>query len=235
MVPSRSTVVENKEKIIKIIIADDQVLFADNLKLMLETVTSDLKVVGIAYNGEQVIEQVLNNSPDIILMDVRMPKTDGVQATKKIKDLRPDQKIVMLTTFIDDSYVEAALNFGAEGYLLKNIRPEQLVSAIRAVHNGSVLLSPLLVSHLMHKEDNEDEETQSIHKTISKMGNREKEILRLIAKGYSNKEIAETLFISDATVRNYISSVYAKLGSKDRLKVITLARKTIKISSDDTE
>jgi DNA-binding NarL/FixJ family response regulator len=235
MVPSRSTVVENKEKIIKIIIADDQVLFADNLKLMLETVTSDLKVVGIAYNGEQVIEQVLNNSPDIILMDVRMPKTDGVQATKKIKDLRPDQKIVMLTTFIDDSYVEAALNFGAEGYLLKNIRPEQLVSAIRAVHNGSVLLSPLLVSHLMHKEDNEDEETQSIHKTISKMGNREKEILGLIAKGYSNKEIAETLFISDATVRNYISSVYAKLGSKDRLKVITLARKTIKISSDDTE
>jgi DNA-binding NarL/FixJ family response regulator len=227
--------VENKEKIIKIIIADDQVLFADNLKLMLETVTSDLKVIGIAYNGEQVIEQVLKNSPDIILMDVRMPKTDGVQATKKIKELRPDQKIVMLTTFIDDSYVEAALNFGAEGYLLKNIRPEQLVSAIRAVHNGSVLLSPLLVSHLMHKEDNEDEETQSIHKTISKMGNREKEILRLIAKGYSNKEIAETLFISDATVRNYISSVYAKLGSKDRLKVITLARKTIKISSDDTE
>lgn len=226
---------EQTEKSIRILIADDQVLFADNLKLMLETVTKDIQVVGIAYNGIQAIEKVSELSPDIVLMDVRMPHTDGVKATKIIKEKHPEQKIIMLTTFIDDSYVESALNYGAEGYLLKNIRPEQLISAIRAVDNGSVLLSPLLVAHLMHKTDDEavDAETKSIRETIAKMGNREKEILGLIAQGYSNRRIAETLFISDPTVRNYISSIYAKLGSNDRLEVISLVRKNVKSRDHD--
>jgi len=227
--------VEQTEKPIRILIADDQVLFADNLKLMLETVTSDIQVVGIAYNGTQAIDKVSELSPNIVLMDVRMPHTDGVKATKIIKEMHPEQKIIMLTTFIDDSYVESALNYGAEGYLLKNIRPEQLISAIRAVDNGSVLLSPLLVAHLMHKTDDEavDAETKSIRETIAKMGNREKEILGLIAQGYSNRKIAEKLFISDPTVRNYISSIYAKLGSNDRLEIISLVRKNVKSRDHD--
>lgn len=228
---------EQADVAIRILIADDQVLFADNLKLMLETLTNDLQVVGIAYNGAQAIELVDSLIPDIVLMDVRMPHTDGVQATRIIKRSYPEQKIIMLTTFIDDSYVESALNHGAEGYLLKNIRPEQLISAIRAVHGGSVLLSPALVSRLMHKQDEDspvDPESASIRETIAKMGNREKEILGLIAQGYTNKKIAEKLFISDPTVRNYISAIYAKLGSKDRLEVMTLARKNIKHTPDAT-
>jgi DNA-binding NarL/FixJ family response regulator len=219
----------DSDAIIRILIADDQVLFAENLKLMLETVSHDLKVVGIAYNGEQAIELVDSLQPDLVLMDVRMPNTDGVEATRIIKESRPNQRIIMLTTFIDDSYVEAALNFGAEGYLLKNIRPEQLISAIRAVNAGSVLLSPMLVSRLMLKEEEEiDPEIASTQAVIAKMSNREKEILSLIAEGYSNRRIADELFISDPTVRNYISGIYAKLGSKDRLEVISLARKSIK-------
>lgn len=221
---------DNKEISIRILIADDQVLFAENLKLMLETLTQDIKVVGIAYNGLQAIELVSSLKPSIVLMDVRMPHTDGVKATQIIKNNNSEQKIIMLTTFIADSYVESALNYGAEGYLLKNIHPEQLISAIRAVHNGSVLLSPALVSHLLYKGEEEeaiDPETQTVKRTIARMGNREKEILGLIAKGYNNNKISETLFISEPTVRNYISAIYAKLGSKDRLKVISIARKSI--------
>lgn len=218
-----------KDTLIRILIADDQVLFAENLKLMLETVADDLEVVGIAFNGQQAIELVDSLTPDLVLMDVRMPKLDGVEATRVIKEKRREQRIIMLTTFIDDSYVEAALNFGAEGYLLKNIRPEQLISAIRAVNSGSVLLSSSLVSRLILKEEGDvDPEIKSTQAVIAKMCTREKEILSLIAKGYSNKRIADELFISDPTVRNYISRIYAKLGSKDRLEVINLARKSIK-------
>lgn len=217
---------------IRILIADDQVLFADNLKLMLETLTQDLHVVGIAYDGTQAIELVKKLDPDITLMDVRMPQTDGVEATRVIKEAYPENKIIMLTTFIDDSYVEAALQYGAEGYLLKNIKPAQLISAIRAVHGGSVLLSPTLVSRILHKEEDGEPvnpEVKSIREIINKMGNREKEILGLIAQGYNNKRIAETLFISDPTVRNYISAIYAKVGSNDRLEVMSLVRKSINL------
>jgi len=225
-------ILDQEDAIIRILIADDQILFADNLKLMLETLTNDIKVIGIAYNGVQAIEMVDALGPDIVLMDVRMPQLDGVKATKAIREQHPDQKIMMLTTFIDDSYVESALNFGAAGYLLKNIKPKDLIQAIHAIACGSVLLSPALVVRLLHRdttpgETGDDSETEAIREVINRMGNREKEILKLIAKGYNNRRIAETLFISDPTVRNYISAIYAKLGSKDRLEVISIARKNI--------
>lgn len=227
---------DSENTTIRILIVDDQILFAENLKLMLETLTQDIKVIGIAHNGSQALDLLSKIQPDIVLMDVRMPKMDGVQVTKIVKESNPEQKIIMLTTFIDDSYVESALNYGAEGYLLKNILPQQLISAIRAVSNGSVLLSPTLVATLLQK-DNDDEdldpEIKATRKIIAKMGNREKEILGLIAKGYNNKKIADVLFISDPTVRNYISAIYAKLGSKDRLEVISLARKSINKPYDE--
>lgn len=213
---------------IKVLIVDDQILFADNLKLMLETLTEDINVIDVAHNGQEATEMSKRYEPNIILMDVRMPVKDGVEATKDIKKLLPDTKIIMLTMFVDDQYVEDALHYGAEGYLLKNIKPNQLISAIRAVNEGSVLLSPLLVGYLK-KQDSEQisPEIEEIRKSISSMGNREKEILNLIAKGYNNKKISETLFISDATVRNYVSLIYAKLGSNNRLEVMSLAKKSI--------
>lgn len=215
---------------INVLIADDQILFADNLKLMLETLTEDIKVVDIAHNGSEATEMSERYKPDIILMDVRMPIKDGVEATKEIKHILPNTKIIMLTMFVDDQYVEDALRNGAEGYLLKNIKPNQLISAIRAVNEGSVLLSPLLINYIK-KQDNEQisPEMEEFRKSIAAMGNREKEILNLIAKGYNNKKISETLFISDATVRNYVSLIYAKLGSNNRLEVMSLAKKSIEL------
>jgi len=195
---------------------------------MLETLTEDITVVGIAYNGEQALNMVDALNPDLILMDVRMPILDGVKATRLIKDKNPEQKIVMLTTFVDDTYVESALNFGAAGYLLKNIKPNELIDAINAIHSGSVLLSPDLVSLLLKKgdieEDSSDWDTENLSMIIEKMSVREKEILSLIAKGYNNRTIADALFLSEPTIRNYISRIYAKIGSKNRLEVMSIAK-----------
>lgn len=206
-------------------------LFAENLKLMLETLAEDIKVVGIAYDGEQATGMVDILKPDLILMDVRMPILDGVKATKRIKQKYPEQKIVMLTTFVDDTYVESALNYGADGYLLKNIKPNELIDAINAVHSGSVLLSPDLVSLILRKSDVEedyyDSDAENLRMVVKKMSSREKEILSLIAKGYNNHNIAEALFLSEPTVRNYISRIYAKIGSKDRLEVMAIAKTRI--------
>jgi len=210
------------------LIADDQVLFAENLKLMLETLAEDIVVVGIAYDGAEAITLVDSLHPDLVLMDVRMPHVDGVKATQLIRERYPEQKIVMLTTFIDDTYVESALNHGAAGYLLKNIKPNELIDAIFAVHSGSVLLSPDLVSLLLRKSESEeghdDQDSEALGDLVRKMNMREKEILGLIAKGYNNRSIADTLFLSEPTVRNYISRIYAKIGSKDRLEVMAIAK-----------
>jgi len=213
---------------IRVLIADDQILFADNLKLMLETLTEDIRVAGIAYNGRQAVDMVDALAPDIVLMDVRMPELDGVQATQAIHARHPEQKIVMLTTFIDDTYVQDALFYGAYGYLVKNIRPDDLIASLRAVHRGSVLFSPDLLSSLARNIDaraTEDAKDREAREIVKRLGNREKEVLRLVARGYSNKRIAEALFLSEPTVRNYISSIYAKVGTKDRLEVISIAQK----------
>lgn len=214
---------------IKILIADDQVLFADNLKIMLETVAPDIEVVGIAYNGNQAVAMVDELSPDLVLMDVRMPELDGVNATRIIRESHPSQKIVMLTTFIDDTYVQTALNYGAVGYILKNIKHNELIASLRAVYQGSVLFSADLISKLIGKEDQADldQESANVRDILNKLGRREKDIIKLMAKGYSNVEIAGELFISEPTVRNYISAIYAKLGSNKRLEVISLAQKAI--------
>jgi DNA-binding NarL/FixJ family response regulator len=219
---------------IKILLADDQQLFSDNLKLMLETLTEDIKVVGIAFDGQEAVELVEKTMPDLILMDVRMPGMDGVQATEIIHQKYPEIKIVMLTTFLDDTYVEDALQHGAYGYILKNIRSGDLIASLRAIFRGAVLFSPDILKKLIPKgdlrttrdePDGYDEHDNEYHEIISHLSNREKDILKLVAKGYNNKKIADSLFISEPTIRNYISSIYAKVGSKDRLQVISIAQR----------
>lgn len=214
--------------VIKILLADDQELFSENLKLMLETLAKDIIVTGIAHDGNEAVSMAAKINPDLILMDVRMPGLDGVQATRLIHQNCPETKIIMLTTFLDDSYVEDALKHGAYGYLLKNIRSEDLIASIRAAYCGTALFSQAILEKLINWVDTKpekDEDRNEYSEIISHLGNREREILVLVAKGLSNKKIADTLFISEPTVRNYISSIYAKVGSKDRLEVISMAKK----------
>ena len=212
---------------IRVLLVDDQRLFSENLKLMLETITDDIIVIGLVENGREAIEFVEQEQPDLILMDVRMPVLDGVKTTKILLERFPDLKIVMLTTFLDDMYVQEALKYGAYGYILKNIKPNDLIASLYAISRGAVMLSPDILKKLINKLDPNshyevDLEYQEI---INKLGNREKDILKLVAKGYNNKKIAEKLYISEPTVRNYISTIYAKVGSKDRLEVMSIAKK----------
>ena len=213
---------------INLLLVDDQQLFSENLKLMLETLSEDIHVIGITENGKEAVSMAEAHQPDIILMDVSMPIMDGVEATRIIHEKFPDIKIVILTTFPDDSYVKDALHYGAYGYILKNMRPEDLISSIRAISRGAALFSPDILKKLVHWEGAKtggSHENTEYKEILNRLGNREKEILRLVSKGYSNNEIADSLFISEPTVRNYISSIYAKVGTKDRLQVITIGQK----------
>jgi DNA-binding NarL/FixJ family response regulator len=218
----------NQQPFIKVLLADDQQLFSDNLKLMLETLSTDIKVIGIASNGREAVDMAVEHKPDIILMDVSMPVMDGVEAAKILHQNCPEIKIVMLTTFPDDSYVQHALQYGAYGYILKNIRSEDLIASIRAISRGAALFSPAVLERLLGGEGEHPEESEEGKKyrdIMKKLGNRERDILKLLAQGYSNQKIADALFISEPTVRNYISSIYAKVGTKDRLEVMSFAQK----------
>ncbi len=215
--------------LIRILIVDDQMLFAENLKIMLETLTDDIRVTGIASDGVQAVEMADTLKPNIILMDIRMPKMNGVDATKAILSKNKNQKIVMMTTFQEEEYVTATLNHGAIGYLLKNMKSNDLITALRAAASGNVLISPQVISQLLkHASDEIDEEEAkrglSLYDSFS---NREKEVLQMMASGYSNRRIAQALFLSEPTVRNYISSIYTKLGTNDRMEVIASAKKLL--------
>jgi len=204
---------------INVMIVDDQTLFSENLKLMLETLTDNIRITDIASNGKQAIELLLKKVPDIILMDVRMPEMDGVLATREIKRQYSNVQIVMLTSFLDDEYVQDALRYGATGYLLKNIKPQDLISAINSVaQSHTIMLTNSLVEGILAKEKQ--------NPYFKNLSNRETEILRLLSHGFSNKRIAEELYISEPTVRNYISRIYAKIGSNDRLEVISMVKKS---------
>jgi DNA-binding NarL/FixJ family response regulator len=219
---------QDQASVIKILLADDQRLFVDNLKLMLESLAEDIQVTGIAANGQEAIDMAEAQRPDIILLDIRMPGMNGVETAKILHQKHPGVKIVMLTTFLEDDYVEDAIRNGAYGYILKNIKSDDLVASIRAISRGSALFSPTVLEKLLHLTAADPEaggDHDEYRDIVSRLGRREREILTLVGMGYTNKKIADTLFISEATVRNYISSIYAKVGIKDRLEVMSLARK----------
>lgn len=216
---------------IKVLLADDQILFLESLRVVLEKMAEDIRVVGIAKNGREAMEITVALRPDIILMDVRMPELNGVESARVIIERFPGIKIIMLTTFDDNDYVIEALGFGAVGYLLKNVSPADLVAAIRAVYEGNVLIAPRVASKLVQKLSISNYEHSRMDITIQspdwigQLSNREKEVLGLIAQGYSNKEIARQLYIGEQTVRNYVSIIYCKMGVKDRVLVAKMALK----------
>ena len=222
---------------IRVIIVDDQELFAGSMKIVLQGYGKDeIRVEGMAYNGKEAVDLVDRTLPDLVLMDVRMPVMDGVEATRLIHQKHPAIKIMILTTFDDDDLVSHALHSGATGYVLKNIQPEELVTSIKAVHSGNLLVSSSVGFRLIHQMGGESDEgsqsaevkarTEALGKMFPFLRKREAEVLRLIEEGYDNKEIADTLFIAEQTVKNYISSIYTKIGVQDRMHAIRLIKTT---------
>jgi DNA-binding NarL/FixJ family response regulator len=211
---------------VRVLIADDQVLFAGSLRVVLEGHGNDISVVGVAYDGQEAIDLVAAQQPDLVLMDVRMPRLDGVSAAREIRARFPRTKVVMLTTFDDDDYVRDALANGAVGYILKNIRPEDLVSVITAVANGALLPSPAArdLGRAAPAAGVRAAEVNFLLSRFPDLSRREAQVLTLVAENLDNHEIAAKLSIGEQTVRNYVSRIYTKLGVPDRLHAIQFVR-----------
>ncbi len=214
---------------IRILLVDDQYLFLESLKLVLTSLAADFNIVGTAQNGEEALEILSTVQADIILMDVYMPVMDGVAAVKIITKRYPLISVIMLTTFEDDEYVAEALAHGAKGYLLKNIAPQMLITAIRAVSSGSVLLAPniaiSLIQHLKEKaSSSRDAEQRNLPPWFYELTAREKGIIKLILRGLSNKEIAAEIHVGEQTIRNYVSTIYDKLAVTCRKEAVQVTR-----------
>ncbi len=211
-------------KFIKVLLVDDQSLIRQGLKVLLE-LEPDLEVVGEAENGDIALKMVVELNPDVVLMDVRMPILDGVAATKEINTHFPKVKVLVLTTFDDDEYVQLALQNGAMGYLLKDTPSEELAIAIRAINKGYTQLGPGIVKKLMTQFSGSKNHQSSPPPPASlvELTPREKEVLRLIATGDSNKEIAKKLYISEGTVKNHVTNILNRLGLRDRTQAAIFA------------
>jgi len=222
----------DSEHMLRILLAEDQSLFAESLKTFLMNYAEDMQVLGIAGNGKEAVAMTAGLHPDIILMDVFMPVMNGVEATTAIKASHPEVKIIMLSTYDEDEYVRKALLAGASGYLLKDISPTELILSIRALQTGIMQISPAIARNLVHKryveeqapvqEQADDLSRFEWFKTLSK---REREIFALLATGCDNAGIARTLNLAEQTVRNQVSLVYAKLEVQNRFEIIRLANK----------
>jgi DNA-binding NarL/FixJ family response regulator len=213
----------------KVLLVDDHAVVLKGLSFYLST-QSDIEIVGEAYNGQEAISKVEKLGPDIVLMDLVMPIMDGVTATTELKKIHPELKILVLTSVSDQAYVIPALRAGAIGYLLKDMKPEQLVEAIRGAYSGNVQLHPDISSQLMSSVGSIDSTenrlvTTSFNSIFDELTLREKEVLQLIAKGMSNKEIASNLFIAEKTVKSHVSNILSKLELGDRTQAALFAVK----------
>ena len=214
---------------IRILLVDDQYLFVESLKLVLTSLAPDFAIVGTAQNGEEAIKTLEAGGIDIVLMDVYMPVMDGVAAMKIISRKFPSVDVIMLTTFEDDDYVTEALAQGAKGYLLKNIAPQMLISAIRAVRTGSVLIAPNIAASLIQHLKEKSAHPRSLSPTalpdwFYELSPKERNIIKLIIRGMSNKEIAAEINVGEQTIRNYVSTIYDKLGVTCRKDAIFQTR-----------
>ena len=205
---------------IKLLIADDHPVVREGLIAMISR-ESDFKVVAEANNGLEAVEKAKQFKPDVILMDLRMPELDGVEAIRQIAETEPNTKFIILTTFSDDEYIFKGIEVGARAYLLKDAPREELFKAIRAVYQGESLIQPVVASKVLSRFAELSRQTQA----PELLTEREIEVLTLIAKGSANKEIAEELHISNSTVKTHIASIFQKLGTNDRTEAVTMALK----------
>lgn len=201
---------------IKVAIVDDQKLIIDGLSMMINF-EEDMEIIWNASNGEEAILKLETKAPDVVLMDIRMPIMNGVEATKEMLSRKPDIKILVLTTFDEDDYVFESLKAGASGYLLKDVSPDNLIEAIKSVFIGGVVMTPEVASRVVKRISVIDEGAKA--KINESLTEREIEISKLISKGMSNKEIADYLYISEGTVKNHLTSILDKLELRDRTQL----------------
>jgi DNA-binding NarL/FixJ family response regulator len=208
--------------VISVLIVDDQDLVREGLRMLLEA-EPDLRVAGEAGNGRQALAQTRRLDPDVVLMDVRMPEMDGIEATAKLVAGGSRARILMLTTFNLDQYVYHAMKAGASGFLLKDASGEQLAAAVRTVSAGQALLAPAITRRLIEDFCNGPAPGAAAAGETGRLSERELDVVRLVAQGMSNAEIAAKLYLSEATIKSHIARVLAKLGLRDRVQVAVFA------------
>lgn len=206
----------------RVLVVDDQTVVRDGLVLLLGLLP-DLEVVAAAGDGEQALSLVAEHAPDVVLMDLRMPRMDGVEATRRIRAEHPAVQIVVLTTYADDESVFAALRAGARGYLTKDAGAEEIARAIEAVREGDAQLSPSVQRRLLEAVASGTPNARRSRDLPDGLTRREAEVLALIAAGRSNAEIAQDLFISQTTVKTHINNIFAKTGLRDRAQAVAYA------------
>ena len=210
----------------RVVIADDQALVRIGFRMILTA--RGIEVVGEAADGAEAVEAVRRLRPDVVLMDIRMPAMDGLEATRRILAETPDCRVLMLTTFDLDRYVYAALAAGASGFLLKDVTPEHLANAVRLVNTGDALLAPSITRRLVERfAVSEHVQSQpAIHRDLAVLTPRELEVLTLMGHGLSNAELATELTLSEATVKTHVARIFAKLSLRDRAQAVVLAYET---------
>jgi DNA-binding NarL/FixJ family response regulator len=207
--------------VIRVLIADDQAIARQGLQVIL-SIEKDIEVVGLAKDGQEAVEMVENLQPDLVLMDLKMPRLNGVQATKAIKEKFPNVSILVLTTYDLDDWVANAIRNGANGYLLKDTPPQDLITAIRGTVQGKSYVDPNVAGKVLQQMQHSLVAAPRLELSEA-LTERELDVLKLLATGLSNQEIAETLHLSEGTVRNYLSTLFSKLGVSDRTKAAVLA------------
>jgi DNA-binding NarL/FixJ family response regulator len=207
---------------IRVLLADDQALVRGGFRMILES-EADIEVVGEASDGGEAASLVRRLEPDVVLMDVRMPQVDGIAATRRIVASESAARVVVLTTYDADENVFAALRAGASGFLLKDVRPAELIEAVRIVARGDALLAPAVTRRLLDRLTEAVSETDQPPVDLGGLTDRELEVLRLVALGLSNAEIAERLVVTEATVKTHVSAVLRKLRLRDRVQAVVLA------------
>jgi DNA-binding NarL/FixJ family response regulator len=207
---------------ISVLLADDQVLVRDGFRLILD-VESDIEVVGEAGDGRQAVEEAKRLIPDVILMDIRMPGLDGIAATRQLVQAGSHSRVLMLTTFDQDDYLYEAMRAGASGFLVKDVRRDQLVHAIRTIAMGEALLAPALVRRLIEDYCRRPSPFSGHPHALAELTERELQVLRLVARGLPNREIARELFLSEATVKTHLGHLMRKLDLRDRVQAVVLA------------
>jgi DNA-binding NarL/FixJ family response regulator len=207
----------------RVVIADDQMLVRSGFRLILGS--GGITVVAEAADGKEAVAAALKHRPDVILMDIRMPEMDGLEATRQILASRPGQdiRIIILTTFDLDQYVYAALAAGASGFLLKDVSPEHLIAAVRLVRTGDALLAPSITRRLVERFAGHQPALTPVSADLSALTPREMEVLGLIARGLSNAELAAALTLSEATVKTHVARILTKLQLRDRVQAVVLA------------
>lgn len=207
---------------IRLLLVDDQEMVRAGLRMILQS-EADFSIVGEAGDGGSAIEVCARARPDVVLMDVRMPRIDGIEACETIRDRHPQVRVLMLTTFDLHDYVHAALRSGASGFMLKDAPADQLVDAIRIVANGDALLAPSITQVLIDEIARQPVSDRASYPGIDTLTGRELDVIRLMARGHSNAEIAQELVLGEATIKTHVGRILAKLSARDRVQAVVFA------------